>query len=1059
MNFNILPAVIFSLLFLAACQGTLEPQNNHEAKHTDNTTTIAENESKAKINSFDSFNQIDNEDLFFEKSKDLFFSISTWQNESLTKTPQFTTWTDKFIKILLTKNIDNQIYWQQSKNLILQLCPLQSETCQAIIPLKGQARSGLFLETLAKKTSELEQHFHFIFLAFDLQNNTYSPSLIELFTQRAVEYKNYLQANISTVKNSEKLKILNSFSQSILDLGKNGKIQNPNPAWSKEFTPNSVIDIGAQQKNSGSLSSKMKWIESINPHLLNKNDKVELPIDSYVFLLEQIFNGNISATEAVTSLNKENLKKDQMLSKSYQYIQLQMKYLVALAQNDMKSFSEKYKTQDRTRLFLEFKKYNDRSINESRIFKEKVIRVVQFANRLDSDSILSNKLMLAASEVEKTIKINITYPQMIILLYYTGIMGTNVADNIQLELGIESTKAPFGYIVNALIIGRLRTLFNYTIDFKTLNTLEIIQSFDSIFKNQYLSILNIKADDLLTLFFETLLKQPIEYERIGRSLLLQNSQDNLNAKYISSEWKDTQSFCKALSNQMSITRTLPIQEIILSPTLGSLKTRLNSTFEGTEISGKVPVIEKGYFGASTKHSRMLEIIRLDFFNLLRVFTILKQSAIENDTTNATLPSTEKSLNLFKDRISQFVTQLNARNQDFEKCYFTLMNRERQLITKIIQYENLYWRNIHSQIKNQNDKTQANVATANSALDFALPNKVQWRTNVSQNRVVTYPTDFLFRVKNYLQFGLKTGAKNYPALDEKLKIEIDSGFANNSIYLEAQPRSIPFNNNEDDYVNSIINSQFYTGFINWFQKSYFSTVNFQFYLDTAAQLYRLGPGLNEILALEPIKKINELVAVPFQIIKFLNITPEEQSLFQSLGISSRYSMDVILIGKLLLKDSQQANASLDYLLNTISSPWMGHWGDKSFWENPLDPRSHRPYDLIPLNIVADNLNQLVNYSKINFASEQTTKEKSKINSLIESTYKKAIENDLQLMSDFKKYVVTNYRNASPFKLQLETTQTYEVPVVSESAIEDVESKLILFNTKTNGYFKVPLDTKN
>lgn len=1006
-------------LLLIGCTGQLDSINKHEAANPHNSTF----ETPQK--------NIENYS---------FYDLRNWQDQRVVLNADFS----KAVEAELNREIYDKNFLSKSEALVLQLCPLEKVNCNLIMHFKRFPNSPRLFESLAKNSETLDKYYHFLYLSFETQNQMSRNESIELFLEKASIYKSELDKKTEKSHEQQKFAITLKY---LLDLFHQGKLSLKNIEWLKslnllESNNGTDLVISAQhlmKNNSAEFAEHLKKTQSkpqsytnLLRNLMNKNRALlenykvaPLNIDSYLYITEQVYFSEISPRVAAEMIFSANLDSKKINETILSYVEFQILHLILLAQDDIKLFLQQAKDIQPEKYFIEINNYLSTSTKNAKSLNDRTQSLVQLLSYVKSPKTSTTTL----SSLQKNIKTLVTYPQTIILLYSMARNGVLPEKVVNLPVRIHLASATFGDLLKLLFNGMLPPLLNYHQDETTHNKFEIIESFESLVKSNYFTILDIEADLFLSTFWDSIFLYGIENERVNRSKFLKDRKDNLEAKYASGEWKDVLNLCKAINagDQQNLPyRTIPFSEVIHSPTLGRLASRLNDSYEGTNqhtVNG-ITIVNKGYYAPANNLNIQLEKIRLDINNYIKIFKTLK-SFFKTDTLFSKLDSRVEKV---KSEVKSFVLLYNLRLKEFENCYFPILQREKHIMAKIFQYESIFWKDIST------EKSKYHFP-----FKYSLPSGINWKTKYSNNQILTHNSDFLLRVKNYLQFGYR----QLPAIDEKLNIELTENYVTHPIFTESTSRSIPIGSSADEFSKIALNSSSYTATVNWYNSSYINLTGIDNYYDALAQFYRMQGDLTEIYEIPTLRTTYDLLVAPLRVYKLIHLSNDEKENLQWIGRSSRY--DYSYLG--LLESLDEATPSHRPIIEKVTAKWMAHYSRRDVWENP-ENKMKRPVDLQPLIDLAE---KFASYRK-NKSESIFIKTFSSDDSL-QNEIKKAIKADFKLAHSLKEDFLTHAKNRESMFISFDVQRTLEVPLFGKDSLQSFETQLIDFKNKTGNFYKL------
>ncbi len=982
-----------------------------------------------------------------------FFDITNWQDKEIAYSNEF----QSVIKSQISQKSFSQDFLNASSRLILDLCPLTRMNCESLIHFKNQPQGTSFFNQLASHTEDLEIKYHFIILSFELQNHIPNSQTTELFLENIESYQQLLKK-----KNKyDELQRMQSYLRYFLDQYQQGKLKTKKTDWLKTLSlldskNDADLKLSAAtsiKANSDEFKKKLQQMSENKRSAVqlfnkisesNKNILSILNVDKpnygvELFLLESVFYNDVSPRTAHQMAVASDLNQDLFFKNLESFYRLRLAYLILLSHLDMKNFLAQSKDHPVHQYFMVAPQFLNSSSFEAKTLAQNLSSVIQLANLMSFNHPAIKKLLL----LQKDIKTLITYPQTIMLLFHMFKNGALQDTRLQFPLGLNIASADLGVIIKLLFQGQLPPLLNYHLDGKFLNRFEVMKSFEAIAMFQFLEFLQINRDDFLTVLWDAILSDNIETERISRMQYFKERVENLNAKYASGEYQDLISMCSVLNANAQTTlpsRTINLNELVKSPTLGSLAARVNDAYEGTSSvsTGNVTYINKGYFAPASLHNTMLEKIRLDLNQYIKIFSSL--SKLYQSTTGVdkpTLNRLDSRIQNLKNEIKNFILTYNQRISEFENCYFPIMQREMHIMTKVFEYEAQFWKDLAT----EKEKYQF-------PFSYSLPQGVSYKTKVNQNNLTTYSFDFLLRMKNYIQFGYK----NLPALDPTLNIKLQSDILTDQISKQNEMRSLPLIDDTNAFAKNSLNSKMYQDTVFWYTVSYFPLSHIDQYFDAVALLNRMQFDLKILYGIEkPLRTSYDLFTAPLRAYKLINLSEFEIQNLKALGLSTRYDLALLSQFRIFLISLNEAIPSHESITDKITSPWMAQYGNKSSWENP-ENRVRRPIDLSPLPQRAIEFYHTLNDDSFDSSSEQDLYSQFKILKDFEKDLKESVQVDFKIAQDLKKELTERMKTHPEMGVNFDTENTLRVPLIKATQLENIDAREINFHKITGGFYR-------
>ncbi|MBC7741759.1 MAG: hypothetical protein H7061_06165 [Bdellovibrionaceae bacterium] len=1088
MKFNFL--CISLCLVISGCGGTLAPTHPHEgpvaAPVVINPTAIeTENDLKIKSELRTAANQQDTHAIL-ASADGLFFNLPLWQNEKVIQSDDF----KKFIHAVMSAVIavegskptalTDLKFWLRFATLIDQQCDEDLKNCTIVNLLKTSPQSAEAVRQLANKQTDIEKKYKYLFISLDLQNNSFPAETVDLFLAQAKQYRNKVIDDIEVLKKAshavefEKkqavLAKINGTLSLIISLVQEGKLKTANTDWirdlnltasfregdiqlaaeytlyekgTKTLTPEFKKEIISFQAQAGSISQKRQTIETTNPRSLTEFSMKPVVLDEYFYVVDQVYTSRWSIRQADVFVKTAGLSVTTLAKVAQNYLLTDVVYTMTIAQNELKLFVQEYTSVSPENIFIAARKTLSRSAVEARALPAKAQKLSQLISLIaGNNSIEASQFSAQANSIQKTIKIAITYPYTLILLYLAQRMGASADTQISVINFSGQGKPKMKQFVKFLFLGNWPPTLDFTDDLVPLTSFEIIEAIEISAKNHLYENLGLSLDEILVTLYELLSQAKLQR--------LADDQSNLEEKYTSSEWISLQQLSHSYKLNNPLKRTIGFAELYYSPTLGNASLRLKETFGGFSgrIVDNVYLKEYGYFTVSNRMSDQLEWIRSDFFNSIIYFDSIQKIVLES--SGQALPKLKARVEATKEKVKLFLETLVQRDKEFDQSYFTLVNQERKMIVQIINYEKAYWKLAHQQIKNLRAKTASTPLSA-LALGITLPEGIEFRTQISADGAMSYGVDFFIRVKAYLQHGLP--AAGLPPIQPQLNVAWTPGLDLQPIYQNSKTQLIPYSDDAEEFSTAGLRASNIAGRdpqAYWFTLSYMNVYSFRDYYDAKSTMYRMSPLAKKILGLDTLVTLDQLLQVPLKVIPYVSIINEEKAAMRLLGISTRYSLDSLRDYNLYYDATNENAAPLyDYILNQLQLKWMGTFGHADQWEDVKAGNARgRPEELLPIPVLADRLNKYINDRKDNFLIANL-----KTPAVIVGEYKETVRKDLQLLAQARDAIAIKATQPLPVKTVSYTTQeNMPLSYVSSAAIEDVQRFINSFHQKTDGKFK-------
>lgn len=496
----------------------------------------------------------------------------------------------------------------------------------------------------------------------------------------------------------------------------------------------------------------------------------------------------------------------------------------------------------------------------------------------------------------------------------------------------------------------------------------------------------------------------------------------LKLKLGSGQWNSFKMYCEALKSNQTIARDFNFDDIKASLVMGVLSENIESrttSLESGSSGGRL-----GLYVYTNEIAKSVEILRIDvsytvlYFETLR--DSLKRSGIDVSGLDSDL---DHYKSFFKDYLKDLLDMLYV----FDDCYFLKHKKERELIAKLFEYENKYWKHILPKLRG---KGKALISTA-LPLSYKLPNGVKERSYFNESSVQIIPLEFYFRVKQYMQYGLAIGSEQLPPIDAKLNLVVNPSLATqkffkNATFVEA---TISSDLSESDLQN-ILTSHGFTDFdfIQWFNQSKYAPSKFMDSLDTLNSLYRFGTSLKSSFGIDNGITLERLSKTYFNILSLYNISDSMTTVFGFLNFKEYTNLKDLFRSGFILKTEDDVIPFLDDLMIAVSADYVGYFGKDSNFEN-----SHgkviRPPQLFGNRAI---LTMLYRYSDEKYVSPFRN---YKMNF---SRYVDRVTQDIEVGRRVLDYVdyVAKTRNGQGYPIQIRTDRVIDIPLFSNVKKENL-----------------------
>lgn len=1067
-------AQLFMLcLLLMGCSGTM-PANKIDEGAAQAPEVIAEASAgdvvdASIINRIKVINQETSVLKILTLSDKIFFNLSMWQNKRMTTSKDFQSFVDRVsTAALMSQNTDpnskvTQDFWPKLSVLIDGLCADNLKSCTTINTFRTTPQGAELLRKLGELQTNLDKMYKYYFIGIDLQNQNFPAVAVDSFLKDAKQYRSKLISEISAAEKSGQLPLadaknalltkMNVTLDLVISLVKEGKVKTTNTEWIRDLNLTSSVkesdtELAARyavyEKNSKNLTAEMKSeitrmqqlagsfdkkMSQVTPQTLQAFEIKSIPHDEYFYVIDQVYSSRWSTKQGEVFIKTAGLDPQKILSAGQNYLRSDVAHLVHLAQIDLKTLLATCNHVETINLFSFAQQTLSKSSIESIGLPEKAEKISQLI-RASALSIKQGDLFAAqVTALHKTIKKTIVYPTTMIVLTLLNRAGVAATDQLR---GIDCAgdiRPNFSFCVTSFFLGNLKPAFAFTNDESKLTPIELLESIELASKIGVFEAANTTPDEIVTTLFDILTN-----DKNGK---LNAEIEHLNIKYSSAEWSELQVLAKAIQANTQVARTISINEMIYSPTLGSAMPALNNS-NGTDQSSP------GYFTASNRLSEQLETIRSDLFSLFQYFSTMQTTLQKSGTP---MPKLQGRLLKLKTSAKAFVSILLQRTQEFDQTYFPIVDQELKYTNTLIKYEAAYWKSVHQQMKKLRAAKSSQQITSTET-DMNLPIGTKYRSVVSADSVSSYEFDFLLRTRQYLQSGLPTSA--LPAINPSLRIQIPAGFENSPLYRNSKVNLVNFVEDETTFIRNAINSTGISGSgtqVQWYHGSYLQIYAFRNYYDIKTILYRMGPLAQRYLGMNTITK-EQLVNAPLQVLQHFNQSIDEKQVLQLLGKTTRYNLEQLDgYGIFFEAIDNHAAPIYDYLLTELYKRGMSRFGHSDISDDS-GAEMNLPWGFIPIPVAAEQIAQYnINMSMALFSTHLSAAAD------LTDVYKLTVADDLKLLNDAKAAVQSMQARLADFtQINYQTDKTLPLSLVSSYVLKNVEAYQINFHNRTSTFYK-------
>lgn len=1008
--------------------------------------------------------------------------LKNWREKKISATQEFQSKVHAWNNDLLKNGTPEQ--WSAYEKIVLSGCDDLLRSCENVGILRTSPLSVAVLQKMASQKSDAESYYKLLLMALDIQNKTFTPSLLNDLAKRSKEYRQILK----TKNQDARLEAFDRVLKLIVAEMESGRIVISDKSWiedldffsssneddvvlaarlfmykdskTTELTDGFKKTISTAFGKPTSLVQKYNEIEKVSGHLIPALELKKPEENEYLFLLDQILSDKFPSRLASRVYEVTRKNQRALLEAADGALKIQLAYVLHLSQQDMQDFLKKTTQFTPSEYFPEAQKSLSRSLSASRGVRQRAETVqnfLQLALGSSGDPEL-RQLLDKISGLDKTQKVLIAYPQFVAVVFKLLSEGTDMQTELKIPVSLGYWFPRFRILLYFLHQNDNYLLpFAYGNDTDPLTYFEALESIAMGLKTKTLNVEGATLDKFLTEMFDSALtmEMPGQVTTDGsRGNMLTKRIQNLEMKYSGPEWPQFLMMCEALKHKKSFPRSLSIQELKAGPTLGETFDLLNNDFVGTNTrtstSAKATIYARGYYVFSHVLVDQLEWIRLDLLPLLRHYQILREiSAAQGLET----PLLSERMEAVKTKIKYFLNLLNTRRKEFFPCFYDVMAYEREMMAKVLSYEMSFWKAIHREMKLMR-QDPAYVSPLNkSPLAYTLPNGVIWRSRISGDATVAYNFDEFLRIKNYVEKG-GLGV-NLPALDGVVQIQLPPDMAKDDFYEKSGYRRLDFVESETDFVNQAMRS---SGFGDknvrffWFQSYALSILNFRQTYDAYALLLKLNTQVQEVLGMAPLITMDEFVQMPLEVNRFMKLTANEPAGLKAIGLPGRWrAYDIKGVGMFQDKMGQMFGTHA-YLLKSMMKKYMGPYGNEEIYENPMQGSvMPRPKELVPVLVLAENLYvhrkhseaKLFNFEK-HFAQ------------FIDVKIKDYVRKDFQVTKDLQKSIENLEKQVNPadLSLELEIGQIQPMRITGPKMLEEVDAFIQEFKNKTGSFFELP-----
>lgn len=1073
------------MTLLTACSGgTIDAVKKHEGSKELSNAPQTSNATQATTLELSSpeFAQIFANASTLTSAKEEYLKLTNWEDKKISASDSFRKFIDVTHKLLLQQPIKDR--WSELGDFYLSFCDANLQNCKFMSTLRSSPYAASVVVDASTQQSDINKKYRLILLAFEVNNSVFSDKNAQAFLGDIKVYrKTLIEAN-----NKHLLSKIDGVIQLLLTRVQSGKLKTDSEEWitslslvdsldqnfnflgGKHLTQKSgdkiiakadlVEEIQKTQKLESSYTFKLNWLKQQMPKLIAQFNIIDVDLDPRFFIVEQLMMDRWSVKQAVAFYQGAGLQLDSFPEIIKAYMMTQIIYILGVSQNELVKFVKESDRRDVLYFFDDAKAKLRPSSVFARSLSQRVYKLVDFALQIDRESHATKEISQVKDNFDKSLRVSLTIPLTFAIFDIGNRFGISPLARIPITKYFVGGMLPYETLLIKFFRGQLLPLLDYTLDMSESNPFETSEGIEFALRSGLLESLGTTADEAMNRFIDLYLQTNVyeqydvrsSYTYPSKIRLIQNEIEELDQIQKQASFRYQISSCESLKNpETSGRRSVQLTEMIRSPSIGSQVFKFFSTGKSdtqtTAATSKLEMTELSYNPLVWLRIDALETLRLDILPIMETFKSLVRVVEKNGVSmKSSKTKLEQTSAVFKKFATSFINYFRLTMD----CWQLMIDYERAIAAKAVQYEFAYWKWAYQRSR-QGLPYKLNF-------DQELPEGIEYRAKIGKSHLISYHFDLFIRTRNYITKGIPE--LNLPPIEPKLDIYFNEGLKSKELYKDSPMNSIPLPSNDsaEEFAKAAVKS---TGFntsdkgIDWFRSITIPMDLMETQIHGLAMFYRISPYLKQTLDIDNFYTSAEAIKDHLNIIKFVDLKPYDVGALKLLGRNSLYPLhmrdSLVVVGiypKWIVDLENKPIPTLDLFLKQIPGRWMGSYGRKDLYENPLnDQRIVRPPNLLPFTEQGINLYYYLNDSKAgknHLFADRVNASKETI-----SYYKRLFKEDLENLSHFTKAVTT-----APMTRILVDINVGDmtIPPYTPVFVENIDANINKFHQDTGGIFR-------
>ena len=506
-----------------------------------------------------------------------------------------------------------------------------------------------------------------------------------------------------------------------------------------------------------------------------------LESNALVFVIDQVFRGEISDVDALGILVKMNAKAEPVIAAAEAYIRLRFVGLMLETQDRLAAhLKDPSKYWNMAQLRQQLEKSAEME-TQWLLFQNRagsVRSVVEGALGMDPSASAGTRSRVQSTfnKFDMNIKWFVSYPNMLPVLY--NISKASLADRLQVLWWTFDLTSEM--IISYWFDGGLGTWFNFSSvnrDNTRFSTGEILIAFRNAVLSGLFKAYDVKVTDFLLEIISRLLARPraITEENVNRlkSQLLRDYESEITKER--SYFSRAMRFC---AGDPSVVEEFELKE--LTSYLAPFAKELHNGLTGRQQS-KSDIYDFRFINRQFDNGGMyvaLDQTRTDDFYYIemiqKMVDMYKDYLREFGETDPGLAAVEAELAKISSQLREFRSLAFHIVRKYENCYYTQIDLTKEREMKVLAYERAYLAKAYAALKtvaadpSRLDEMNASLRRTYPEISFDTLDRIERKGN----SVSFYynKADFVLRVREYLLRGVEGATDRYPAIAPKMRIK-------------------------------------------------------------------------------------------------------------------------------------------------------------------------------------------------------------------------------------------------------------------------------------------------